>query len=70
MQTRAAEEQTGPAMEQAHPWRGYFLIAAATFCWGAAATVGKAVFNGRFFAGHAQISPLVLSQARTTFAVL
>jgi drug/metabolite transporter (DMT)-like permease len=53
-----------------HPWRGYFYIAAATFCWGAAATVGKAVFNGRLFAGSAQISPLLLSQARTTFSVL
>ncbi len=61
----------GPAAETAqHPWRGYFLIAAATLCWGAAATVGKAVFNGSLFAGHAAISPLVLTQARTTFAVL
>ena len=56
--------------QQSHPWRGYFFIAAATFCWGAAATAGKAIFNGRVFAGRAQISPLVLSQARTTFAVI
>lgn len=53
-----------------HPWRGYFLIAAATFCWGAAATAGKAVFNGRLFSGGAPISPLVLSQARATFSIL
>lgn len=39
-------------------------------CWGAAATVGKAVFNGSLFAGRAQISPLLLTQARTTFSVL
>jgi drug/metabolite transporter (DMT)-like permease len=53
-----------------HHWRGYFLIAAATLGWGAAATAGKAVFNGRLFAGGAQISPLVLTQTRTTFTVL
>ncbi len=61
---------TDPAAGSLHPWRGYFLIAAATFCWGAAATVGKAVFNGKLFAGEAAISPVVLSQARTSFAVL
>ncbi len=42
----------------------------ATFCWGAAAVVGKAIFNGSLFAGHALISPVVLTQARTTFTVL
>ena len=46
------------------------MIVAATFCWGAAATAGKAVFTGRLFAGRAAISPLILTQARTTFAVL
>jgi drug/metabolite transporter (DMT)-like permease len=46
------------------------LIAAATFSWGASATFGKALFSGRLFGEHTQISPLVLSQARTTFAVL
>lgn len=46
------------------------MIAAATFCWGAAATAGKAVFNGRLFSGQAAISPLILSQARATFTIL
>lgn len=54
---------------QSHSWRGFFYIAAATFCWGAAATAGKALFSGRLFSGHAFISPLVLTQTRTTFAV-
>jgi drug/metabolite transporter (DMT)-like permease len=53
-----------------HPWRGYFLIAAATFCWAAAATAGKAVFNGSLFAGSAAISPLILSQTRATISDL
>jgi drug/metabolite transporter (DMT)-like permease len=53
-----------------HSWRGYLLIAAATCCWAGAATLGKAVFNGRLFAGHPAISPLLLTQARTTFTVL
>jgi drug/metabolite transporter (DMT)-like permease len=55
---------------QRHPWRGYFFIAAATFCWGGAATLGKAVFTGRTFAGHSLISPLVLTQVRTTVTVV
>lgn len=63
-------DETGVSIPHPHPWRGYFLIAAATFCWGVAATVGKAVFSARLFAGHALISPLVLTQTRTTFAVL
>lgn len=53
-----------------HHWRGYFFIAVATLCWGAAATAGKSVFNGALFAGRPQISPLLLTQARTTFTVL
>ncbi len=53
---------------QSHSWRGFFYIAAATFCWGAAATAGKALFSGRLFSGHAFVSPLVLTQTRTTFA--
>ena len=53
-----------------HVWRGYFLIAAATLCWAGAATFGKAVFNGRLFGGHSLISPLVLTQTRTTFAAV
>lgn len=61
---------TSPAPEPRHPWRGYFFIAAATFCWGAAATFGKAIFNGSLFAGHSLISPVVLTQTRTTFSVL
>jgi drug/metabolite transporter (DMT)-like permease len=58
-----------PRPSAQHPWRGYFCIAAATLCWGAAATAGKALFNGSLFAGHSLISPLVLAQTRTTFAV-
>lgn len=46
------------------------FIAGATLCWGAAATFGKAIFNGSLFGGHASISPVVLTQARTSFAVL
>jgi drug/metabolite transporter (DMT)-like permease len=53
-----------------HLWRGYLLVALATFCWGAAATVGKEAFNGKLFSGQTSISPLVLTQARTTFTVV
>jgi drug/metabolite transporter (DMT)-like permease len=66
----AVEQVKSPAPESKHPWRGYFFIATATFCWGAAATFGKAIFNGSLFAGHTLISPMVLTQARTSFTVL
>ncbi len=65
---RAITETSSPA--PAHPWRGYLFIAAATFCWGAAVTFGKAIFNGSLFAGHALLSPMVLTQTRTSFTVL
>jgi drug/metabolite transporter (DMT)-like permease len=66
----AARQSISPAPELQHPWRGYFFIASATFCWGAAVAVGKAIFNGSVFAGHALISPMVLTQTRATFTVL
>jgi drug/metabolite transporter (DMT)-like permease len=56
-----------------HPWRGYLSIAAATLCWAAAATLGKAVFTGRLLGGSQAlrpIDPLVLTQTRVSFAVL
>lgn len=51
---------------------GYLYIAAATFCWGVSATLGRAAFTGRLFHGSelATINPLILSQSRTTFSFL
>jgi drug/metabolite transporter (DMT)-like permease len=49
---------------------GYLFIAAAAFCYGASATAGKAVFNGARWVRGAGIDPLILSQTRSTFAVL
>lgn len=59
-----------PLTAAPHPWRGYFYIAVATLSWGTAATVSKGLFQGRLFPGHPLITPLVLAQSRTTFAVL
>jgi len=56
-----------------HPLRGYLSIAAAALCWGAAATLGKAVFSGRLLAGSQALRPidtLVLTQTRVSFALL
>jgi drug/metabolite transporter (DMT)-like permease len=56
-----------------HPLRGYLCIAAATLCWGSAATLGKAVFTGRLLAGSQAlrpIDPLILTQTRVSFALL
>jgi drug/metabolite transporter (DMT)-like permease len=58
---------------RAHPARGYFFIASATFLWGVAATLGRAAFTGRLLtSGEAlrPIDPLILSQTRTTFSFL
>jgi drug/metabolite transporter (DMT)-like permease len=60
-------------IESRKPYRGYVYIAAATFCWGVAATLGRAVFTGRLLlVGQAlrPIDPLILSQTRTTFSFL
>ncbi|MGA8869207.1 MAG: EamA family transporter [Candidatus Sulfotelmatobacter sp.] len=57
----------------AHPLRGYFFIAAATFLWGISATLGRAAFTGRLpflDASLHAIDPLILSQTRTTFSLL
>lgn len=53
--------------------RGYLYIAAASFLWGVAATLGRAAFTGRLLPGGqalAPIGPLILSQSRTTFSFL
>jgi drug/metabolite transporter (DMT)-like permease len=71
LQSSSANAATsGPTTELKHPWWGYFFIASASLCWGGAATFGKAIFNGSLFAGHPLISPMVLTQMRTSFAVL
>jgi drug/metabolite transporter (DMT)-like permease len=70
LQSSSPSAVARPTTEPGHPWRGYFFIASATFCWGAAATFGKAIFNGNLFAGRPLISPMVLTQARTSFTVL
>jgi drug/metabolite transporter (DMT)-like permease len=56
-----------------HPARGYLFIAAATFFWGLSATLGRAVFTGKLFAGGQAlrpIDPLILAQSRTTISLL
>jgi DME family drug/metabolite transporter len=54
------------------PARGYLYIAAATLCWGIAANLGRAAFTGRLarFGSFDTITPIILSQARTTFSFL
>jgi drug/metabolite transporter, DME family len=56
-----------------HPIRGYLLIAAASFCYGGSATLGKAVFRGmlaKHDAALPQLDPLILAQARSTLSLL
>lgn len=56
-----------------HRIRGILYISSATFFWGLSATIGRAVFTGRFrFRGMSvgSIDPLILSQSRVTFTCL
>ncbi len=65
--------QHQPLTPQAHPTRGYLFIAIATFFWGLAAVMGRAVFTHRVhFGGQyiAYIDPLTLAQSRATFSLL
>ena len=58
---------------RAHPVRGYFYIGSATFLWGVAATLGRAVFTGKLLpAGQVlrPIDPLILSQSRTSLSLI
>jgi drug/metabolite transporter, DME family len=57
---------------ETHSTRGYLFIAAATFCWGLSAAMGRAMFTGRFSGAHvlSPIDPLILAQSRSTFALL
>ena len=56
-----------------HNFRGYLYIAAATFLWGVAATLGRAAFTGRLLPEGQALAPmdaLILSQSRTTISFL
>lgn len=56
-----------------HPVRGYAYIAAATFSWGVAATLGRAAFTGRLLPSGkalAPIDPLILSESRTSISFI
>jgi DME family drug/metabolite transporter len=60
------------SLDARKPVRGYFYIAAATFFWGVAASIGRAAFTGQFPGMHAlrPIDPLILSQSRATLSFL
>ncbi len=58
---------------KAHPLRGYFYIATATFLWGISATIGRAAFTGHMMPGGRAlraIDPLIIAQSRTTVSFL
>lgn len=55
-----------------HPLRGYIYIATAAFLWGIGANLGRAAFIGKLarFGSFDAITPVILSQTRTTFSFL
>jgi drug/metabolite transporter, DME family len=69
----------GPALNHHLPhsttgagaYRGYVYIAVAAVCWGISASLGRAAFTRHLLApgsGIDRVSPVVLSQARTSFS--
>lgn len=59
--------------EKRQSYRGYLYVAVSAFLWGVGATLGRAAFTGRLLPGQQAlrpIDPLILSQARITFAFL
>ena len=52
------------------PGVGYFYIGLAAVFWGISASLGRAAFTGRLLPGSGirDVSPIVLSQARTSFS--
>jgi len=53
-----------------HAVRGYLSIAAAAFCWGGAASLGRAVFTGRLFSHSHPLGPVIITQTRIGFSFL
>lgn len=54
----------------ARPYIGFLYIGSAAVFWGISASLGRAAFTGRLLPGSgiAHITPLILSQARTSFS--
>ena len=62
----------GASARRVHPFRGYLFIGSATFLWGIAATLGRAVFTGRLLPAAQSlhpIDPLIVAQTRTTLSL-
>jgi drug/metabolite transporter (DMT)-like permease len=62
--------ETRPAPVRQHAVRGYLSIAAAAFCWGGAASLGRAVFTGRLFSHLHPLGPVIITQTRISFSFL
>jgi len=73
LRKKALAQDDNQKSDHRKPLRGYLYIASATFLWGVAATLGRAMFTGRLLP-HGQvlrpIDPVILSQSRTTFSFL
>jgi len=62
--------ETRAASAPRHAVLGYLSIAAAAFCWGGAASLGRAVFTGRMFAHLPPLGPVIITQTRIAFSFL
>lgn len=68
--TAAAPAANKPKPHDSH--LGYVYIGLAAVLWGISASLGRAAFTGRLLPGSGirEVSPIVLSQARTSFSFL
>lgn len=68
--SRTQDVAAGPRRAKAHPYLGFLYIGSAAVLWGISASLGRAAFTGRLLPNSdiKSITPLVLSQARTSFS--
>jgi len=67
---REVRETAAVPAHRRHALRGYLSIAAAAFCWGGAASLGRAVFTGRMFTHSPSLGPVIITQTRIGFSFL
>src|SRR5206468_5781409 len=68
----SASASVAGSSEPGKAYLGYLYIALAAFLWGISASLGRAAFTERLLPGSGirSVSPLILSQARTTFSFI
>jgi drug/metabolite transporter, DME family len=69
-ESRFHDDSMTPDTARRTSYSGYFYIAGACLFWGLSASLGRGAFSGRLLPGSGidRVSPVILSQARSTFS--